>query len=142
MGSKRKREDLPSLDTPSKIQRIVEESFEMDKDFSLRFPLLAESIFDCLDNQSLVKCKEISKEWNDFLRISKFLLVRKIQETMKSHHQFGALWENVGKKQSAGLLSVANYWSEILSFVKSPSGANGQTSECFIVHTADGQKVP
>ena len=37
----------------------------------LRFSHLAEKIYGGLDNQSLVKCKEVSSQWNHFLKNNK-----------------------------------------------------------------------
>ena len=55
--------------------------------FCSRFPDVAESIFDKLNNDSLVNCKEVSTEWNSFLDDPKFLLMRKIVKILKSKNQ-------------------------------------------------------
>jgi hypothetical protein len=60
-----------------KIQESSQESrINIYEDLCLRFPSVAESIFDELDNQSLVKCKEVSRVWRIFLQGPKFLIMR------------------------------------------------------------------
>ena len=53
-----------------KSQKTSEQSLgptNMNENFCLRFPELAESIFDSLDNKSLIRCKEVDRTWNNFL---------------------------------------------------------------------------
>ena len=49
-------------------------------EITLRFPHLAEQIYGELDNQSLVKCKEVSLSWYHFLNNNKDSNVRVIKE--------------------------------------------------------------
>ena len=59
----------------------------MNENFCLRFPELTESIFDSLDSQSLIRCKEVNRPWNNFLTAPKFLLIRKIFKKFENHHR-------------------------------------------------------
>ena len=44
----------------------------------LRFSHLGASIFELLDNKSLVTCKKVSKNWNHFIKDQKFPWIRKL----------------------------------------------------------------
>ena len=65
----------------------------MNDFFCLRFPHIVESIFDQLNNESLVNCKEVGRCWNNILddQVSfiepKFLLMRKMVKLLKSKNQ-------------------------------------------------------
>ena len=97
MGSKRKSKKLLNdFESTSKYHKIGE-NIGWNKDFCLRFPEIAESIFDNLGNQNLVKCKEVCRAWSIFLKFPKFLLMRKIEKTVKSRHEFGSLWKDIAK---------------------------------------------
>ena len=52
----------------------------------LRFPHLAENIFKLLTNKILVKCRNISKSWNDFIIDQKFIWMRLIKIHSKEWH--------------------------------------------------------
>ena len=74
----------------SKSQKSSEQSLSstnMNKNFCSRFPELAETIFDSLDSQSLIRCKEVNRAWNNFLTAPKFLLTRKIFKKFENHHK-------------------------------------------------------
>ena len=97
MGSKRKSKKLLNeFESTFKYHKIGE-NIGWNKDFCLRFPEIAESIFDDLGNQNLVKCKEVCRAWSIFLKSPKFLLMRKIEKTVKSRHDFGSLWKDIAK---------------------------------------------
>ena len=49
----------------------------------LRFPVIAEQIFDQLDNQNVTKCREICKSWYDVT--DRLQWIRKIQKLTKDH---------------------------------------------------------
>ena len=84
-----------------KIQECAQESrINNYEDLCLRFPSVAELIFDELDNQSLVKCKEVSGVWRIFLKAPKFLIMRKIQKMVETRRKFRNVWKLVGKKIS------------------------------------------
>ena len=98
MASKRKINEKSKF-PPSKSQRSSEPpKSKVYEDLCLRFPSIAESIFDELDNQSLVKCREASREWSEFLSSPKFLLMRKIKKTVETRREFRKVWRSVGKK--------------------------------------------
>ena len=70
----------------------------MDNTFYFkRFPEIAELIFDNLDNKNFVKCKKVNRDWNTFLLAPKFFLMRKIQKTVETRHEFTKAWRNVAK---------------------------------------------
>ena len=80
--------------------------FEMDQTFILRFPQIAQTIFEELDDQNLVKCKEVNKEWRMFLKAPKFLLMRKIQKAFEKRQcTFGKVWWDVAKCISTRTIS-------------------------------------
>ena len=54
----------------------------MDNIF-LRFPHVAEKIFDQLDNPSLVLCKTVSRPWDNYLNDQKFFYERIMTEMAK-----------------------------------------------------------
>ena len=85
--TREKRKNLvKSQEEPtSKSQRTSDQLF--NGNFCLRFPQLAESIFDSVDNLSLVRCREIDRNWNNFLTAPKFLLIRKIFKKFENHHK-------------------------------------------------------
>ena len=64
--------------------------------FFVRFSSVA--IFNGLDNKSLVKCKEVSEVWCDYINEEKFYLIRIIRSTVAKFHNVGKDWENVFKK--------------------------------------------
>ena len=56
------------------------------EDLIMRFPHLAEKIFDTLENKSLTTCREVSKSWNNFVCKKKFFLIRFIEKVVVSFH--------------------------------------------------------
>ena len=72
----------------------------MEKNLFLRFPQLEESIFDSLDNQTLVKCRKICRSWNKSLTNPKFILMRKIKKTVETRRKFRKPWKTVLKQVS------------------------------------------
>ena len=63
-----------------------------------RFSHLSKAIFNCLGNKSLVKCKEVSEIWRDYISEENFYLIRIIRSTVAKFHNVGKDWENVFKK--------------------------------------------
>ena len=84
---KRKRDQSPSssgtpLDDPQSKKAKIEANVEPIalEEISLRFPHLEEQIFAQLDNQSLVKCRKIGRNWANLIdRQQKMIYIRKIQ---------------------------------------------------------------
>ena len=59
----------------------------------LRFDHLGEQIFNSLDNNSLVKSKEVSRPWKTFVENQKFLYTRIIRQHVEKFHELGNAWE-------------------------------------------------
>ena len=76
----------------------------------LRFPHLSESIFDQLVDQDLVKCREASKIWHDYVAKQKFFYCRKIQKKIENIHDFGELWTRVLSKVNTEI-SIQLFWA-------------------------------
>ena len=72
---------------------------KFDEIFCLRFPEIADSIFENVDNQSLVNCLEASRDFEHFLRSQsqKLYLKRKIQKIVEAHDEFSGMWKTVLK---------------------------------------------
>ena len=66
----------------------------------LKFPHLSEEIFDCLDNETMFDCKEVSKIWCDYVSEQKFYHIRMIRLTVEKFHELGKAWENVFRKST------------------------------------------
>ena len=69
-------------------------SFRMERIF-LKIPDLAEKIFKELDNQSLVKCKEVQRSWYNFINEEKVLWFRIIQNYIRNDNKFLHAWRKV-----------------------------------------------
>ena len=99
MESKRKIENLEASAVSAKIKKLPGASIQELQNFCLRFPNLAEGIFENLENQSLVRCKEVTRDWNDFFRgPPKLILSRKIQKIVETRRKFRKPWRMVVKK--------------------------------------------
>ena len=58
----------------------------MERKFCVRFQKVAESIFNELSDESIWKCKEVSRDWNMFLCSGlRFISVRKIKKAIENH---------------------------------------------------------
>ena len=66
-----------------------------------KFPILGEEIFNQLDNQDLIKCKEIARIPNDFLKKNKVLWKRMIKKYNVNHLEFKDDWKKVMEKVPA-----------------------------------------
>ena len=93
---------------------------KFDEIFCLRFPEIAESIFENVDNQSLVNCLEASRELENFLRSQsqKLYLKRKIQKIVEAHDEFSGIWKTVLKNVSTETIirleiAVSKFYGEI-----------------------------
>ena len=69
-------------------------SFIMENIFS-KIPDLGEKIFKELDNQSLVKCKEVQRSWYNFINEEKVLWFRIIQNYIRKDNEFLQAWRKV-----------------------------------------------
>ena len=61
----------------------------------IRFSHLSEKIFDSLDNDSIIKCKEASQFWFNYLDGQKFVQIRIIKAKVKQFHSIGETWNKV-----------------------------------------------
>ena len=61
---------------------------KFDEEFCLRFPELVDSIFEKIDNQSLVNCQENCLEKVLKGQSQKLYLIRNIHNTVEAHDEF------------------------------------------------------
>ena len=65
------------------------------EELCIRFSHLSEKIFDSLDNDSIIKCKEASRFWLNFLDGQKLVQIRAIKATVGQFHSTGESWNKV-----------------------------------------------
>ena len=65
------------------------------EELCIRFSHLSEKIFDSLDNDSIIKCKEASRFWLNFLDGQKLVQIRIIKATVEQFHSIGESWNKV-----------------------------------------------
>ena len=63
----------------------------------MRFPHLAEQIFNCLENKSLTNCKLVSRSWQNYLEHLKILDVRIILSVVEKYHTVQESWKKILK---------------------------------------------
>ena len=103
MGKKR----IPSIESDEQLskmnskQSIPGNGKSIYEDFCLTHPNVAESIFDKLDNKSLIKCRKVSRVLKTFLTDPTIILMRKFEETVGNQDQFAKLWKPILKSLSA-----------------------------------------
>ena len=78
-------------------------------ELSLRFPHLAEGIFNSLDNQSLSNCRIVNNSWKNYLDQQKFFQIRKIKENITRFHVIGEPWELIFRKAGIDILRKLFY---------------------------------
>ena len=76
----------------------------------LRLPHLSENIFDQLDNQDLVKCREACKTCQNYVAKQKFFHCRKIQKKIENNQNFGEFWRRVLSKVNTEI-SIQLFWA-------------------------------
>ena len=76
---KRKADNPPVKAINVKIKATKSVKGQIEETF-LRFPHLGEQILENLDNQSLLECKQVSKQWSDFINETKALPIKLLQE--------------------------------------------------------------
>ena len=81
----RKRKLETVILTRSKKRRLTFNKIQID--MLTRLPHIGEEIFNSLDNPSLLKCKEVSKTWYDFIDDQKFPWVRMIKTYVKESNK-------------------------------------------------------
>ena len=87
---------------------------EISKLFSIfkRFPHFSELIFNNLDNQSLINCKEASRELSEFLDNERFFWIRILRNYNKNYDKFQDYWKMSINKTSIEIvkhLAVATH---------------------------------
>ena len=105
MGKKR----IPSIESDEQLSKMSSKQsipviipISIYEDFCLTHPNVAESIFDKLNNKSLIKCRRVSKVLNTFLPdFDPIILMRKIKKTLGNQNQFAKLWKPILKNLSA-----------------------------------------
>ena len=60
-----------------------------------RFPVVAKNIFNNLDNQSLVRAKNVCRTWRFSITSQKFSWIRKIQTVVDDEQEFTSNWQRV-----------------------------------------------
>ena len=71
--------------TRSKRRSLTYKKIQID--MLMRLPHIGKQIFDSVDNSSLLKCKETSRSWYDFIDEQKFSWVRIIQKYVKESNK-------------------------------------------------------
>ena len=67
----------------------------------MRFPVIAQQIFDQLSNKYLTNCKAVKPDWNRFVKGSRILLIRIIVKySERSLYSFGKQWKKLIQKES------------------------------------------
>jgi hypothetical protein len=78
-----------------------------------RFPHLAGSIFDHVDDKSLIKCQEISGEVLEYLNNERFFWIRIIMKHQRNLKDFPRLWKPlIDKTPVAKVKQIANAVSQ------------------------------
>ena len=96
---------------------LTKNSFEMET-FCKRFPVVSASILKCLDDKSLVKCKEASKDICQFIEEERFHWIRMIRIIMKHNYklfQNGIKLKKGGKKFKLSLtMEYQTLWKKVI----------------------------
>ena len=104
MGKKR----IPSIESDEQLSKMSSKQSiprkSIYEDFCLAHPNVAESIFDKLDNKSLIKCRKVSRVLKTSLTDPTIILMRKFEKTFGNQDQFAKLWKPILKSLSADSL--------------------------------------
>ena len=79
-----------------------------------KIPDLGEKIFKELDNQSLVKCKEVQRSWYNFVIEEKVLFFRMIQNYIGDDNEFLTAWRKVLRKAPVDDVSQIAFATQLL----------------------------
>ena len=60
-----------------------------------RFPAIADDIFKELNSKSMVKCRKVSVQWQNFIDNQKFIWIRKMKKYSENMEQFYEQWKLV-----------------------------------------------
>jgi len=74
------------------------------KNFLIRFPHLGQGIFEILDDESLAKCKGVSKSWSFFMDGERFFWKKIIQKLIKNYDDFQKSWNIAVKNADVEML--------------------------------------
>ena len=102
-------------------------NFKMDQ-ILIRFPVVCRDIFKHLDEESLVKCKRVEKNWHKFLENNSLLWRRRIQKYSKYLARFSKQWKMVTNKVSINNLkkiafAVEKFFKSYPKKVKCPENS-------------------
>ena len=89
-----------------------------------RFPIIAQDIFKELDNKSLIKCREVSVPWKNFIDNEKFIWIRTMQKYGASMKEFYEQWKLVIKKTETNLVKELS--KAVLQFFEDDVSRNKQ----------------
>ena len=78
------------------------------ENFCKRFPHLAKSVFDQVDEQSLNLCKEISGDILEYLDSERFFWIKIIKKYQRRLKDFPKLWKLVIDKTPVERIKVGN----------------------------------
>ena len=93
---------------------LNEISFEMEI-FCKRFPVVGVSILKCLDDKSLIKCKEVSKDFCQFIEEERFHWIRIIMKHIYKLEQNGIKLRKRGKKIKLSLtMEYRTLWKKVI----------------------------
>ena len=67
-------------------------------------PFVAQDIFKELDNKSLIKCREVSVPWQNFIDNEKFIWIRRMHKYNESMKEFYEQWKLVIKRTKTNLV--------------------------------------
>jgi hypothetical protein len=104
------------------------------KDISLRFPHLTEGIFGLLDNNSLVKSKEVDRYWNIYNNEQKFYKIRKIKATVERFQEVGPAWNILFAKSTTKMIT---YLLEAVQLFYLEQKMNREWTTCTIFWSLD-----
>ena len=92
----------------------TENSFKMET-FCKRFPVVGVSIMNCLDDKSLINCKEASKDFCQFIEEERFHWIRIIMKHIYKLEQNGIKLSKGGKKIKLLLtMEYQTLWKKVI----------------------------
>ena len=77
------------LNSPSKGKKKYKKPKHFTlENFSLRFPKLSEGIFQQVDNQTLVRCKKVNRNWHKIIKDHRIYWIKRINKLSAKFHEF------------------------------------------------------
>ena len=74
------------------------------EEIASRFPILSKKIFNSLDNQSIAKCRLVSRFWQAHLDQQKYIQIRIIKVKVGDFHKIGDAWNRIFKEGSTEII--------------------------------------